>query len=228
MLYIVATPIGNLNDLSYRQAKTLSEVEIILTEDTRSTGLLLQRAKELFSFDIHPAQKLISYYKEKEFEKLPQIIEWLHDDEKEIALVSEAGMPGISDPGYLLLKHVIKRQLPYTVIPGPTAVTTALLHAGFDSQQFMFLGFLPKKENDIAKILMKMLEIKKIFPEMIFITFDSPNRVNDTMKIIEKCAPTWNICIVREMTKKFEEVIRGTAAELKNSEIKGEVTLVLS
>ncbi len=228
MLYVVGTPIGNLNDLSFRQAKTLAEAEIILTEDTRSTGLLLQRVKELFNFEINSSQKLVSYYKEKEFEKLPQIIEWLRDDEKEIALVSEAGMPGISDPGYLLIKHVIKRQLPYTVIPGPTAVTTALLHSGFDSQQFMFLGFLPKKENDIKKIFTKLLEIKKIMPEVTFVAFDSPNRVNDTMRLIDMISPEWNICIVREMTKKFEEVLRGTASELIEKEIRGEVTLVIS
>ncbi|HLL61398.1 MAG TPA: SAM-dependent methyltransferase, partial [Candidatus Nitrosocosmicus sp.] len=155
MLHIVGTPIGNLDDLSYRQAQTLGLADIILTEDTRSATAVLNKIPDLFGISLSPNQKLIPYYKEKEFEKLPQIIGWLEED-KNIALISESGLPLISDPGLLLIKTVIKKNIPYTVIPGPTAVTTSLLYSGFDPQNFMFLGFLPKKRNEICKIIEKI------------------------------------------------------------------------
>lgn len=227
MLYVVGTPIGNLYDLSYRQGKILSEAEIILTEDTRSTGQLLIKIRELFDFEINTNQRLISYYKEKEFEKLPEIIDWLEEG-KLIALISQAGMPLISDPGSLLMKSVIQKHIPYTVVPGPSAVTTALLHTGWKTEQFMFLGFLPKKQNDLKKILEKIKQVKSIFKDVVYIAFESPNRINDTLKIISEILPDSRITITRELTKKFEEVIHGSPSELINREYKGEITLLIS
>lgn len=233
MLYIIATPIGNLNDLSYRAAKTLSESDIVLAEDTRSAGFLLSqvplRFPSLPDFPDHP--KTISYYKEKEFEKLPLVIEQLKQG-KNISLISESGMPVISDPGYLLVNTCVKENIAYTVIPGPSAITTALAASGLNPSAknggFMFLGFFPKKQSEISKLLLRLIEVKKTFPEMIFVFFESPNRIHDTLTLISLTAPTSHIVICRELTKKFEEIIRGQAKDLMKRDYKGEIVMLLS
>lgn len=227
MLYIVGTPIGNLDDLSVRQAKTLAESEIILAEDTRSTGILLQRVAKIFGFTRNPKQKLISYYMEKEFEKLPGILRFLMEG-KSICLISQSGMPAISDPGLLLIRAVIKEKMPFTVIPGPTAVVSALVLSGFNPDRFMFLGFLPKKESEILKMLDKFAKIKDVIPDLSFVFYESPHRIDKTLKIIAEKAPDAKVVVAREMTKKFEEIVRGTADELKQRTYKGEITVVFS
>ncbi len=231
MLHIVGTPIGNLDDLSYRQAKTLLESDIILTEDTRSTGLLLNRIHTLFDplFDdrhrqAHP--KLISYYKDNEFDKLPYVLDLIRDG-KEMSLISQAGMPLVSDPGYLLIKSVIKEGIPYTVIPGPTAITTAIVHSGFKPDQFMFIGFLPKKTGDIKKMFEKIKEIKLIMPETVVIFYEAPHRIHDTLTLLTEMLPDTDVVITRELTKKFEEVLRGKPSELTTKEYKGEITVLI-
>lgn len=232
MLYIVGTPIGNLDDLSFRQAKTLAQSDIILAEDTRSARILLsgisQRFPNLPNTPNHP--NIISYYKEKEFEKLPEVIQLLKE-EKNISLISESGMPIISDPGFLLIKTVIKENIPFTVIPGPSAVTTALTYSGFNPSVknggIMFLGFLPKKESDLYQLINRLIQVKKIFPEMIFIFFESPKRINQTLQYFKTLKWNPDIVICREMTKKFEEVIRGKANDLMEKSYKGEITIVL-
>lgn len=227
MLYIVGTPIGNLEDLSIRQAKTLSRVEVILTEDTRSTIYLLVKIKELFHLAPRENQRLISYYREKEFEKLPEIINLLKE-EKDIALISESGMPAFSDPGYLLLKTVISEQIPFTVIPGPTAAVTALIYSGFNPQNAFFIGFLPKKYSELKKLLNNLKEFKKIFPKAVIVAYESPRRIAATLATIDDLSPELEVVIGRELTKKFEEVVRGSAKELMNRTFKGEITMVLS
>lgn len=229
MLYIVGTPIGNLDDLSLRQAKTLAQSDIILAEDTRSAKILLDAIKERFpqpfpSLPNHP--KLISYYKEKEFEKLPEVITFLKEG-MTVSLISESGIPLISDPGYLLVKTVIKEKIPFTVIPGPSAITTALIHSGLNPSEFIFLGFFPKKPREISQLLAKIMSINKLLPNTIFVAYDSPNRINSTLSIIDQTTPNMDICICREMTKKFEEIVRGKANELKQRTYKGELTLVM-
>ena len=226
MLYVVGTPIGNLDDLSLRQAKTLLSSQIILSEDTRSTHFLLKKAGELLRLPPPADIKLISYYKEKELEKLPQILEWLHQ-EKIISLISQAGMPLISDPGYLLIKQVIKEQLPLTVIPGPSAITTALIYTGYNLGNFCFLGFVPKKQGDFRQLLGKLAANQTNFPEMLYVFFESPHRINKTLKTIDDTCPQAKITIARELTKKFEEISRGTAQELLTKTYKGEITLLL-
>lgn len=227
MLYIVGTPIGNLDDLSYRQARTIMASDILLTEDTRSTGLLLKVIEEIFPFKRNSEQRMISYYKEKEFEKLPQVIELLEEG-KEVSLISQAGMPLISDPGSFLIQHIVKKEIPFTVIPGPSAVTTAFLHSGFKSDQFMFLGFLPKKEGQLKNVLQKCTETKKLFKEMVFIAFESPNRIQKTLAVINETLPDSEIVVTRELTKKFEEIKRGKAVELLQHDYKGEITLLIT
>ncbi len=227
MLYIVATPIGNSEDLSYRAAKTLAESDIILTEDTRSSGFLLRRITELFKFKINPAQKLISYYKEKEFEKLPEILDILKEDQM-VSIVSESGMPLISDPGYVLLTQVIKQSIPYTVIPGPSAVTTAIPLSGLIKDNFLYLGFIPKKESEIKKLCNKLVDISKILPECGFVLYESPHRIQKTLSSFNEYIPRARIALCREMTKKFEEVVRGTPKDLMGGTYKGEIVLVVT
>lgn len=232
MLYVVATPIGNLDDLSIRQAKTLATSDIILAEDTRSANILLDAIKKRFTLPV-TCSKIWSYYKEKEFEKLPEIIELLKQ-EKNISLISEAGTPLVSDPGYLLVKSCIQRNLPITVIPGPSAITTALVYSGFNPGEHMFLGFFPKKQSQIFQLIERLKQIKTIFPDMVFVFYESPLRIKETLRCIDLACwqagtSKFNIEVVicREMTKKFEEIIRGPIEELIKRTYKGEITVVM-
>src|SRR3989339_1708321 len=225
MLNIVATPIGNLDDLSLRQAKTLSSSDIILAEDTRSAKTLLDAIKIRFNIP-EVCSTVWSYYKEKEFQKLPEIIDLLKEG-KNISLISEAGTPLVSDPGYLLVKSCIKRNLPITVIPGPSAATTALIFSGFDPGEHMFLGFFPRKEGQIIQLIERLKKIKTIFPDMVFIFYESPLRIKDTLRCIDTSKFKVEVVIAREMTKKFEEIIRGPVDELVKREYKGEITVVI-
>jgi len=225
MLFIVSTPIGNLDDLSIRQAKTLAVSDIILAEDTRSAKTLLDAIKIRFNLpDV--CSTVWSYYQEKEFEKLPKIIELLKQG-KNISLISEAGTPLISDPGYLLVKSCIQRNLLMTVIPGPSAVTTALIFSGFNPGEHMFLGFFPKKESQLFQSINRLKQIKTIFPEMVFVFYESPTRINQTLQLINQLKWQVEIIICREMTKKFEEIIRGPIDELIKRDYKGEITMVI-
>ncbi len=226
MLYIVATPIGNLDDLSYRQAKILSESDVILAEDTRSAQTLLSAIPKRFKFHIPRSLRIISYYKEREFEKLPEVFKLLKDN-KNVSLVSESGLPLISDPGQLLVEQIIKQQLPFTVIPGPSAATAALVYSGFKTDCFMFLGFLPKKYAALVKTVEAMRQSNNILKELVFIFYESPQRINQTLKVLDEKIPKADVCICREMTKQFEETIRGKPKDLMNKKYKGEVTLVI-
>ncbi|PIP62686.1 16S rRNA (cytidine(1402)-2'-O)-methyltransferase [Candidatus Roizmanbacteria bacterium CG22_combo_CG10-13_8_21_14_all_35_9] len=228
MLYIVSTPIGNLDDLSLRQAKTLVNSDIILAEDTRSAKILLDAIKQRFQFQVSSFKSpvIVSYYKEVEFEKLPEIISWLKQ-EKKVSLISESGSPLISDPGYLLVKTVIKEKLPLTIVPGPSAIISGLQLSGINPNQFMFLGFLPKKENQIVQLINQLYTIKKTFPEMVFVFYESPQRIYRTLQCFKSLEWRSEIVICREMTKKFEEIIRGKAEELLKRNYKGELTVVI-
>jgi 16S rRNA (cytidine1402-2'-O)-methyltransferase len=231
MLYIVSTPIGNLDDLSLRQAETLASSDIILAEDTRSAKTLLDGIRIRFNSQLpattYPLQpKIWSYYLEKEFQKLPEIIDLLKAG-KNISIISEAGTPLLSDPGYLLVSSCIKRNLPITVIPGPSAITTALVYSGFNPQEHMFLGFFPRKQNQILQLIYRLKQIKTIFPEMVFVFYESPLRINKTLQLINQSKYDFEIVIAREMTKKFEEIIRGPVDEMIKRDYKGEITVVI-
>jgi 16S rRNA (cytidine1402-2'-O)-methyltransferase len=225
MLYIVTTPIGNLDDLSIRQAKTLATSDIILAEDTRSAYTLLEAIKKRFTFPV-TCSAVWSYYKEKEFEKLPEIIDLLEQG-KNISIISDAGTPLISDPGFLLVKTAIKKNLPMTVIPGPSAVVTALTVSGLEPKNFMYLGFLPKKESEKIKIINKLIEMKKSFTDIVFVFYDSPLRIKETLQCFKTLKWNPEIVICREMTKKFEEIIRGNAEDLMKRDYKGEITVLV-
>ena len=228
MLYLVGTPIGNLEDLSFRQAKTILAADILLAEDTRSAETLLSAAVRLFLIARNEKQIVVSYYKDREFEKLPYILSLLEEN-KNVALISEAGMPLISDPGALLAHHCRTHNIPFTVIPGPSSVTTALALAGNSSHTWTYLGFLPKKPNDIKRLVEK-LKLVPVFEKKdhVFVAFESPDRFNDTMKLFAEIIPTSTISVCRELTKKFEEVLVGSPAELAEKQIRGEIVLIIS
>jgi len=226
MFYFVGTPIGNIKDTTYRAVEVLTTVDIILCEDTRAFNFFYQKIQRLFSLYPKKQQKIISYYKENEFERLPLILSYLKEN-KNIALVSESGMPTISDPGLNLINQLIKFNLPFTVIPGPTAFVTATVLSGFPSRNLLFLGFLPKKSSYLFQLFNRLKQIREILKEMTVVFYESPQRINKTLILINRLIPEVNLCLCREMTKKFEEVIRGKATELINKKIKGEITVVM-
>ena len=229
MLTIIGTPIGNLGDLSLRAAYALADAEVILTEDTRSFDALWRRVIELCDKNEHPIPKkamIVSYYKEVEFQKLPDIIGWL-SEEKNVALVSEAGMPLISDPGQLLISTVRKRNIPCTVIPGPSAVDTALVLSGMKHDQYMFVGFLPRKEAEVKKLMAKLYVVHELLDDTVFIAFDSPERIAASVASIRSAYPNVELVIAREVTKKFEELIIASSPTADLSQIKGECVIVM-
>jgi len=227
MLSVVGTPIGNLGDLSVRQAETIMGAHILLTEDTRSTGLLLNAIAERFPFVRNPEQRLISFHKENEFDRTTEALELIGKG-LDVVLMSQAGMPLISDPGYFLVRQVIDQGLPFTVIPGPTAVATALVHSGFEPSRYMFLGFLPKKENELAKTFRMVEEVSKVAPKTVFVAYESPLRIIDTLTAMDAHHPGWKIAVCRELTKKFETIVRGTPHDALGHAYKGEIVIVIS
>ncbi len=218
VLYLVGTPIGNLNDISPRAINILKNVSLIACEDTRQTKKITRR------FDIN--NRLISFNKYNSFSKIPKIINFLKEGQS-VALVSDAGMPSICDPGEDLVKNVKKNNLETICIPGPSAALTALISSGFTSSKFVFEGFLPKKKNEREKTL---LEISK--NEKTTIIFESPHRFNKLLnELKEFCGGQREICISRELTKKFEEQINNKIDNIleifKDREVIGEITIVL-
>jgi len=210
VLYIISTPIGNLGDITKRAMDVLEEADVLLCEDTRKTGLLLA------GLGIANKPKLISFYDEVERQKIPQVVEMLKEG-LEVGLVTDAGTPLISDPGWLLVKKCQELGLPYTALPGASAVINALVLSGLPSARFCFLGFLPKKEGDIKKIINKYKDF-----EGTKIVYESPLRVKKTLSIIKEIIGNDSeIKVIREMTKKFEEVSDGSIGE-----IRGEVVLL--
>lgn len=227
MLYIVGTPIGNLADLSRRQVKIITSADILLSEDTRTTGNLLSHIKTVWGMVPATNQYQISYYKEKEFEKLPEIIKLLRED-RSVALVSESGMPTVSDPGALLIQQVVKERISFTVIPGPAAFVTAAVMSGFRYADLHFLGFLPKREPELKKSVQFIKSISSMKPEQVFVFYESAKRIDRSLKAVEDIMPHAKVAICREMTKTFEEVIRGAASELRKRSYRGELTVVVS
>ncbi len=228
MLYLVGTPIGNLEDLSIRQSKTILEADVILAEDTRSAETLISVTERLFNTSRNSSQIVVSYYREREYEKLPYILSLLAED-KQVALITEAGMPLISDPGGLLATHCRKQNIPFTVIPGPSSVTTALALAGNISHTWTFLGFLPKKGGDMKRLIEKMITMPHMYKnDHVFVAFESPDRFQSTMRLFSTLIPSAIISVCREMTKKFEEVITGTPLQLSTKKLRGELVLIIS
>ena len=218
ILYIVGTPIGNLNDISYRALNVLRKVSLIACEDTRQTKKIMNK----FEFK----NKLISFNKNNSSRKIPQIIDNLESG-KSIALVSDAGLPSICDPGEDLIKNAKLRGFNIVCIPGPCAALTALVSSGFPSSKFTFEGFLPKKNSERDELLLKLSK-----NEETLIIFESPRRVKKLLNEIKKYfGGDREMLVFRELTKKFEEHIGDNVDEIINyfldKEVLGEITVVI-
>ena len=217
-LYIVGTPIGNLNDLSNRAINILTNVSLIACEDTRQTKKILNK----FNFK----NNIISFNQHNSFQKIPKLINELKEG-KSLALVSDAGMPSICDPGEDLIKEARNNKLNIVCIPGPCAAITALVSSGFPSSKFIFEGFLPKKKSEREKILLEISNNEKTT-----ILFESPHRLKKLLnELKEICGDEREIQIFRELTKKFEEQIGNNIYEvlefLDGKDILGEITIVI-
>lgn len=217
-LYVVSTPIGNLEDITLRALRILKEVNLIAAEDTRHTNLLLSR------FEIHTP--LTSYFEGNEIKKRDLILARLNEG-KNVALVSDAGTPGISDPGFRLIQLAIKNQIPVIPIPGPSAVITALSVAGLPTDAFLFKGFLPHKVKKRRDLLKELIDFRET---LIF--YESPHRVFETLRDILEILGDREMVLTRELTKVYEEILRGKVSEIlnqiKDRKLKGEITLVIS
>ena len=216
-LYLVPTPIGNLQDMTFRSVQILKEVDLICAEDTRNTGLLLKH------FEIETKQ--YSFHEHNAYEKIPDLLERLKSG-LSLAQVSDAGMPSISDPGHDLVKAAIAEDIPVVALPGASAGITALIASGLAPQPHTFYGFLPRKSGQQKQFF----EVKKAYPEtQIF--YESPHRVSDTLENMLEVYGDRSIALVRELTKIFEEYQRGSITELleniSQTQLKGECLLIV-
>ncbi|WP_091486876.1 16S rRNA (cytidine(1402)-2'-O)-methyltransferase [Gracilibacillus orientalis] len=216
-LYVVPTPIGNLEDITIRALKVLEDANAVLAEDTRNTGKLLHH------FELK--KKMISYHEHNKMARQDQILELLNNGQN-LALVSDAGMPGISDPGYEVVQAAIQAELPVVVLPGANAALSALVGSGLPTDHFYFYGFLPRKKKDRDQALQLLQSI-----DTTFILYESPHRIEDTIKILEESLGDRQVAIARELTKRYEEYIRGTIPEIADwipgHTIKGECCIVV-
>jgi 16S rRNA (cytidine1402-2'-O)-methyltransferase len=214
-LFVVATPIGNLEDITLRALRVLKEAEIIVCEDTRKTANLLRY------YNI-PKKQLLSFYKGVEKERLPRIIALLKEGKK-VALCSEAGTPLISDPGALLVRRAHEEGIKIEPVPGPSALTAALQASGIDAGNgFIFLGFLPRKKKDFKKVL------KYFHLELPVVVYISPHRFNKEVSALYEELGERRCFLAREITKLHEEFTFSSLSELKEREnIKGEITLII-
>ena len=217
MLYIVSTPIGNLKDITFRAVETLKNVDLIAAEDTRRTQILTRH----YQIDT----PLTSYFEHNQFLKGEYLLKLLKDG-KDIALVTDAGTPGISDPGYQLIQLAKENDIPITVVPGPTALIAALTASGLPCHNFIFEGFLPVKSAARRKKLESLKEEKRTI-----VFYESPHRLLKALKDIEEVWGDPVIVCARELTKKFEEVKKGSAQKLREHftkvEPKGEFVLLV-
>jgi 16S rRNA (cytidine1402-2'-O)-methyltransferase len=217
-LYLVPTPIGNLDDITVRALKVLTNADIIACEDTRHSGSLLKHYK------IVP-KKLFSYHEHNEGRQSGQLISMVKDG-KSIALISDAGSPGISDPGFKLVRHAIKEKINITALPGATAFVPALTISGLDVNEFTFFGFPPQKKGR------KTFFEKVIANKTVSIMYESPYKIPKLIdELIELCGEQREIVLVREISKLHEEAIRGTLADVKkvfqDKQAKGEFVVIL-
>lgn len=216
-LYVVATPIGNLEDITLRALRTLKEVDVIAAEDTRHSGKLLNH------FGI--AKPLVSYWGEKEKTKAEEVLSIL-DSGRSVALISDAGTPGISDPGTVLISRAIESGISVVPIPGPSALITALSLSGFSTAEFVFVGFLP------PKLTYRMKKLRDLSLETrTLIIYEAPHRIVETVSEMSGIFADRRAVLVKELTKLFEEIYRGTfpdiLAQLEASKIAGEYVLVI-
>jgi 16S rRNA (cytidine1402-2'-O)-methyltransferase len=215
-LAVCATPIGNLEDVTLRVLRELAEADLVLAEDTRVTRILLQR----HGIDA----QLLSYHEHNEAKRTAELVPRLEAGER-IALVSDAGMPAVNDPGARLVAAALAAGVPVTVLPGPSAVETALVASGLAGERYQFLGYLPRGEKALAALWDEL----RGWPHPA-VAFESPQRLPATLRSLAAANPARAIAVCRELTKRFEEVARGTAAEVAErfrDPPKGEIAIVL-
>lgn len=214
-LYLVPTPIGNFLDMTFRSIEVLKSVDIILCEDTRNTKILCSH------FEI--TTPLMAYHIFNESSKCQEVIDLLKEGKK-IALVSDAGLPGISDPGYLITKEALKEGFEVCALPGASAGITALVASGLPTDKFYFYGFLDHKKSQKIKELTKLRDL-----EMTVILYESPHRILETIEVMYDIYKDRNIVIARELTKKFEEYIRGNIKDIVKMDLnlKGEIVIIV-
>ena len=216
-LYLIGTPIGNLEDITLRALRILKEVSLVAAEDTRRARILTQR------YEIETP--VTSYFEGNKLTKLEKVLEAL--DAGDVALISEAGMPGLSDPGYELIRAAIERGHPLVPVPGPSAPVTALVVSGLPSDSFLYLGFLPRRQNERRRLLAEVANER-----CTLITFEAPHRLRQSLADFETVlGGDRPLAVCRELTKLHEEVWRGTVAEARarfdQVEPRGEFTLVI-
>ncbi len=218
-LYVVATPIGNLSDITLRALDCLKESDLVVCEDTRRTSHLLQY------YHIEK-KRLLSYHDYNKLTRTKEIIHFLRE-KRSVALVSDSGTPGISDPGFYLIRECIKEGIPVTAIPGPVACITALVVSGLPSDRFAYEGFLSHREGRKKKKLLSLID-----EERTLVFYEAPTRVLKTLRLMAEIFGDRECCVCRELTKKFEEIIRGRISEVakrleERERIKGEIVIVL-
>jgi 16S rRNA (cytidine1402-2'-O)-methyltransferase len=218
-LYITATPIGHLGDVTLRALATMAAVDVLLCEDTRTTGKLLER------YAIRT--KLMPYHEHNATRVRPAILKALGEGQA-YALVSDAGMPLVSDPGYRLVGDCVEHNIAVTAVPGASAVLTALALSGLPTDRFTFVGFLPTKSGERKKLLSEFASVKSTL-----VTFESPHRIVDALVDLAATLGNRRVAVTRELTKLHEEVLRGTALDVHDilksrPSVKGEITLVVA
>ncbi|NOZ27616.1 MAG: 16S rRNA (cytidine(1402)-2'-O)-methyltransferase [Chloroflexi bacterium] len=215
-LYVVGTPIGNLEDMTFRAVRVLREVNLIAAEDTRTARVLLTR------FDIHTP--VTSYFEHNKLAKLDRILRAL--DEGDVALISEAGMPGLSDPGYELIQAALAAGHEVTPVPGPVAAVTALVISGLPTDRFLFLGFLPRRGTERRRLLQSVAT-----EPGTLVAYEAPHRLRQSLADIAEVLGDRPIAVAEELTKRFESVFRGRVTEalahFEAEEPRGEFTLVI-
>jgi len=214
VLYVIATPIGNLEDISLRALRLLREVKLIAAEDTRTTRRLLN------AYNIKTP--LTSYHEHSKRAKLNYLLDYL--EKEDLALVSEAGMPGLSDPGYELIVAAIERGISVVPIPGASAVITALVVSGLPTDQFLYVGFLPRRKGQRQRLLNAIVdELRTI------VAFETPHRLGEALSDIEEILGNRRLSVCRELTKVHEEIFRGRVNQAREhfTEPRGEFSLVI-
>ena len=214
VLYVIATPIGNLEDVSLRALRVLKEVKLIAAEDTRTTRRLLN------AYNI--GTPLTSYHEHSKRAKLNHLLDYL--ETQDLALVSEAGMPGLSDPGYDLVVAAVERGIPVVPIPGASAVIAALVVSGLPTDQFVYVGFLPRRQGQRQRILRSIQDEPRTI-----VAFETPHRLRETLADIHEILGDRRVCVCRELTKVHEEIFRGRVSQAKQHfvEPRGEFSLVI-
>ena len=213
-LVVCPTPIGNLEDVTLRVLSALRDADVVACEDTRRTRILLDR------YGVNA--RLVSYHEHNEQARSAELVKRMRDGAV-VALVSDAGMPLVSDPGYVLVRACVGAGLPVEVLPGPSAAITALVASGLPAQEWVFHGFLPRKKGELRRLIESV--------DGTLVAFESPRRVPGTLALLASLDPSRELAVCRELTKAHEEIVRGTVAELAeryaDSPPRGEVVLVL-